>query len=405
MHARSLTAQDLRIHKSSAWARAPVVCILAALGGLGAWSTQFLHEPTRALHAYLFGFVTVLSVALGCLSFVLLQHLTRAGWSVVVRRVAEAGMMSLPVLAVLFLPIAVWQRDLFPWTHPGDDLLLQGKTPYLNTTFFSLRSVFYLLAWTLMALWFYRLSTRQDDGQRPSDSLRMRFWSAPALLLFALTISFASFDWLMSLQPHWYSTIFGILFFSGCTVAGLSFIILTCLILQASGYLPCVNTEHYHDLGKLLFAFTIFWAYIAFSQFMLIWYAAIPEEAVFYYHRLRHGWAGVTWVMPVTHFFLPFFVLLSYHAKRNRFVLACAALWTLAMQALHTLWLVLPPLAEHAAATGHGTAHALPRWLDAIALIGIAGACAAMVTFMLTRRNLVAAGDPLLHESLAFENA
>ncbi|MEM7495530.1 MAG: hypothetical protein AAF471_05235 [Myxococcota bacterium] len=405
MHAHSLTAQDLRIGKSSAWRRAPVVCGLVTLGALGTWSAQLAHEPGRALHAYLFGFVTVLSVALGCLAFVLLQHLTRAGWSVVVRRVAEIGMMSLPVLAVLFIPIALWQGELFPWTHPGDDQILQGKTPYLNTPFFSLRSVCYLAAWTFIALWFYRLSARQDDGQHPHDSLRMRCWSAPATAIFALSITFASFDWLMSLQPHWYSTIFGVLFFAGCVIMGVSFIILLCLMLQASGYLPCVNTEHYHDLGKLLFAFTIFWAYIAFSQFMLIWYAAIPEEAAFYYHRLRHGWAGVTWAMPVTHFLLPFFVLLSCHAKRNRFVLACAALWTLAMQALHTLWLVLPPLAEHAAATGHATAHALPNWLDAVALIGVAGACATMVTFLLTRKNLVAAGDPLLHESLAFENA
>ncbi|MEM7589894.1 MAG: hypothetical protein AAF320_07055, partial [Myxococcota bacterium] len=400
---------------------------LLGLVGLALWASHLQQHAVVSMHAYLFAFVTCLCVALGCLVFVLLQHLSRAGWSVVVRRSAESGAASLPLFVLLLVPIVLWQDKLFVWQHMPHDPLVQAKAPYLNAPFFVLRSALYVLLFAGIGVWFYALSVKQDDGKHPRVSLRMRAASPAALVLFGLGVTFASFDWIMSLQPHWYSTIFGVLIFSGCVISGLSFLILLCVALQAGGYLPCVRAGHYYDLGKLLFGFTVFWAYIAFSQFMLHWYAAIPEEIAFYHHRLHGAWKTVSWAMPITHFFIPFFMLLSRWAKCNRIVLSVAAMWTLAMHAVHIAWLVLPAIAEHAhAAASHtGAVHTVVQAapsqvvhgvsLEATtimqfvgasvwALLGVGGLFVAVTLFVLLRKPFVPTGDPLLHESLQVQD-
>lgn len=416
-HKAQLHDLDMHVAPNSRWRQAPVAFLALGLVGLTLWATHWQQHAVASMHAYLFAFVTYLCVALGCLVFVLLQHLSRASWSVVVRRLAESAAATLPLFVLLLIPILLGQDQLFVWHHMPHDPLVQAKSPYLNGPFFVARSLLYGLLFAAMGAWFYALSVKQDDGKHPQVSLRMRAATPVALVLFGLCVTFAAFDWIMSLQPHWYSTIFGVLIFAGCVISGLSFLIVLCVALQISGYLPCVRAQHYYDLGKLLFGFTVFWAYISFSQFMLYWYAAIPEEIAFYHHRLHGFWQTVSWAMPITHFFLPFFMLLSRWAKRHRVVLSAAALWTLVMHALHMAWLVLPTIAEHAhidAAHGHADggaldiAHASELSADMVqlagaslwALLGIGGLFVAAVLLILLRRSLVPVGDPLLHESL-----
>jgi hypothetical protein len=331
---------DVQIAKGSLFHRLPIVLMALGVLTLIYWLTLCQAEPSRALFGYLFGFTAVLSVALGCLAFVLIQHVTRAGWSVAVRRIAEVSIATFPLFIILFIPIALGMHDIFPWTHTDHlDEILQKKTGFLNDSFFLIRSFGYLLTWTVLGVWYYKVSVSQDNGNQFNKTKSMQAISAPAIFAFALTLTFASFDWLMSLQPHWYSTIFGVYFFAGCLLAGLAFMTLVAMALQNAGVLKTAITgDHYHDLGKLIFGFTVFWAYISFSQFMLYWYAGIPEEIEFYTHRLHHGWETLSWAIPVIHFFSPFFTLMSRFLKRVKLVLAINCLWILAVHLVDLYW-------------------------------------------------------------------
>ena len=263
------------------------------------------------LHAYLVSFCFYLSISLGALFFVALQHASRAGWSVAVRRVAEIMAANTLVMAVLFLPILLpllfGNTALYQWLDPAvvaADHVLAGKSAYLNLPFFVVRAVAFFAVWGGLVWYFWRRSLEQDDSGDANLTLRMERVSYPALLLFAVTITFAAFDWIMSLTPHWYSTIFGVYYFAGAVVGFLAAVILALITLQKTGHLTSTITlEHYHELGKLLFAFIVFWGYIAFSQYMLIWYANIPEETVWYLPRqqgpVAHGVADPAVRAPV----------------------------------------------------------------------------------------------------------
>jgi hypothetical protein len=397
---------ELRIPAKSFWHKLPIVAFVLGLTCLALWASNFQAEPDRAMYGYLFAFVSVLGVALGCMVFVIIQHLTRAGWSVAVRRVAEFGMASIPLFALLFIPIALLAHDLFPWSHiePGD-VTLENKAPYLNMSFFMVRSVIYFVVWLVIGLWFYRSSLAQDVGNRFEDTRKMWAASAPAIMFFALSVSFASFDWVMSLQPHWYSTIFGVYFFAGCFLSGMAFMTLVLLGLQNAGALKSsVTAEHYHDLGKLMFGFTVFWTYVSFSQFMLYWYANIPEETEFYMHRLQHGWEYISYALPITNFFLPFFFIMSRHVKRNRLALAAFCCWVLLVHFVDIFWVVMPNYGAHHLAPGMEPPHAGVTLYDFAAAIGMLSLFVGYVSFLVVRKNIVPVGDPRLKESLAFEN-
>jgi len=233
----------------------------------------------------------------------------------------------MPCLAVLFLPIFVplllEKSSLYVWADPSvvadDEALHQKVAYYLNPGFFAVRAVLYFVVWIGLARFFLRRSITQDESGDPALTQRMERGSPAALLLFALTVTFASFDWLMSLEPKWFSTIFGVYYFSGAAVGFLAAIILLVMLLQATGRLTSsVTVEHYHDLGKLLFGFVVFWGYIAFSQYMLIWYANIPEESVWYLARQQGSWKWVSLVLLFGHLLIPFFGLLPREAKRRK---------------------------------------------------------------------------------------
>ncbi|HNX50712.1 MAG TPA: hypothetical protein PKL08_11140, partial [Thermoanaerobaculaceae bacterium] len=287
----------------------------------------------RLAFAYLTSFAWGLSLALGALFFVILQHLTRAGWSVVVRRLAEGVASTLPFWAVMAVPVLAFMPMLYPWVRRdvvAADPLLQVKSAYLNVPFFVVRLVLFFVVWVLLARFFAGRSHLQDETGDPGLSLLMQRRAAPAMIAFALTLTFASFDLLMSLDPHWFSTIFGVYYFSGALVGFVALLTVIALLVQRAGLLRrAITVEHYHDLGKLLFAFTVFWAYIAFSQYMLYWYAAIPEETGWFVRRQSHGWGWVGLKLVFGQFLLPFLALLSRTPKRRPRTLAVAAVWIL----------------------------------------------------------------------------
>lgn len=363
---------------------------LGALSGQG-WRGFFF--------AYLHAWAFFASIALGALFFVMLQHLTNAGWSVVVRRLAEALASTLPLLAVLFVPIAVGVGELYHWSHAEEvaaDPLLQWKSGYLNVPFFLVRCVVYLGVWTWLARFFVGRSLAQDATGDVAHSLAMRRWAAPSMFLFAFTVTFAAFDLLMSLDPHWYSTMLGVYYFAGAAVGFFATLILFTYLVQRAGLLRhAITREHYHDLGKLLFAFTVFWAYISFSQFMLMWYANIPEETLFYLHRQEHGWGWLGLALVFGHFLLPFLVLLSRGPKRRKGALAAAAGWLLVMHWLDLYWFIIPVQSEHAAL----------NWASLALAVGLAGALMASMLHRVRATSLVPERDPRLTESLTFENA
>lgn len=376
--------------------------IAFAIGGLGIVGTAILAlgDPDRFYHSWLVSFAFVLSLALGGMFFVLLQYLTRAGWSVVVRRVAENMMAALPWLVPLFLPVAFGLHDLYPWSHAeavAGDALLAHKSPWLNPTGFYLRAALYLVSWAVLAVWFRRSSVAQDESGDPGVSGRMRSVAAPAMVWFGISLTLASVDWLMSLEPHWYSTIFGVYYFSGCVVGSLALLLVILVRLQAAGLLTrTVTSEHLHDLGKLLFGFTCFWGYIAFSQFMLMWYGALPEETIWYAHRWTHGFKELSVALAVGHFVIPFFLLLPRAVKRGRVPVMVASIWLLGMHWLDLYWLVMPGFRPENGLSFH--------LLDLTCLLAQGGIFLGAVGVLSSRSRLAPIGDPRLAESLSFEN-
>jgi len=389
--------EDIDIPNSSLWSKLmPIGLVLGAVG-LAATFLTYSANKEHIFHSYLFAFMSALSVALGCLAFVIIQHVVRAGWSASIRRIAENAAMTLPLFGLLFIPLVFGLHELYHWSHVESlDKILQSKQPYLNVNFFYIRAVAYFVVWTGLAFFFYKRSTSQDTDQRAEITRSMWKLSGFAVFLYGISQSFAAFDWLMSQQPHWYSTIFGVYYFAGSMLAAFSFMTLVLLGLQRSGLMKtAVTVEHYHDLGKFLFGFTVFWAYIAFSQFFLIWYANIPEETEFYLHRVHHGWEYLSYAMPIVHFFVPFFFLLSRHMKRNLKTLAIGAAYVFVVHLIDIWWLVMPN------ADGH---MGEKLWIDIAALVGVFGVFLAGFGFFLGRNKLVAIGDPRIKEALAHEN-
>jgi hypothetical protein len=375
-----------------------------AVGALGVLASAALAGGSwgRALQAWVVNWVFFLSLTLGALFFVLLQHVTKAGWSVVVRRLAEGFAANFLLLAVLSIPIFAGLPQVFEWARPeivAHDHLLQAKSAYLNPAAFVARMAGYFLIWIALSEWMFRNSVRQDASGDPSITSRLQTVSAPAMYLFALTATFASFDLLMSLEPRWFSTIFGVYFFAGCALSCFALLPLVAFLLQRSGRLVgIVSVEHYHDMGKLMFAFVVFWSYIAFSQYMLIWYANIPEETSWYLARITGPWTGVSWFILLGHFLVPFLFLISRIPKRHPLVLVLGSVWLLLAHWADLYWLAMPSI-------GDGIPARAPfHPLDATCFLAVGGFWVGAWALRMRGRSLLAQRDPRLGESLAFEN-
>jgi hypothetical protein len=373
-----------------------VAALGLALGGAG-----YASDAHHFAFSYLVGFYWITTIGLGALFFVIVQHVVRAGWSVSPRRAMEwLSSGILPASAVLFAPIVLFAHTLYEhWMgeHAAHDEVLHKKAGYLNPGFFFGRAVVFLVLWTALSLWFAKNSKQQDESGDKSLTERMQLGSAPSILVFGLSTTFAAFDWIMSLTPHWYSTIFGVYVFAGAATSSLSALALITIGLQNAGLLKGVSTiEHRHDIGKLLFGFTVFWAYIAFSQFILIWYANIPEETIYYRDRASGSWLYVSLFLLFGHFIIPFIGLISRTAKRNVKVLAGFAIWMLFMHWVDIYWLVMPTYAA-------GDVHF--SWIDLGGLLLPAGVGALGVVRAATGANAYPVKDPRLAESMRLENA
>lgn len=397
---------DINIPETSLWARLPLIGLALAVIGLGSViGMSGGKDGARAMFSYLWAFEIFLGLALAALGFLLIDTVARAAWSVVMRRIAETMAATLPAFAVLFIPIIlIGYHELYPWTHETD-AVLERKRWFLSDSFFMGRAAGYFAIWTLLSWVMYRGSVAQDstDSMAQREKRVRMLWAiaAPGIIIYALTQSFAAVDWMMSLSPHWYSTIYGVYFFAASVQAYFAFMALVVMALQRGGVLKdAITTEHFHDLGKYTFGFTVFWAYIAFSQFVLIWYANIPEETEFYVMRLHGGWGAISYSLPILHFFVPFFFLLSRHVKRKRVGLALGATYVLFMYLVDFYWLILPNFKVEGAHESHF--HIV--WTDLAALVGMGGAFFAVFAFLLKRNKVIAINDPRLSESLVHEN-
>jgi hypothetical protein len=375
---------------------AGIVLIVAALAiGGGPFGKQFNAS-------YLVAFMYALAIGLGALWFVTIQHLTNAKWSVVVRRVAEIIAANMSVLALLaipvLLPIFTGHSELYEWSDPAkvaQSHALEHKAAYLGLGFFAVRCVIYFGFWSLLSRHFLKQSVDQDTSGKAINA-SLQALSAPGMIVFALTLTFCSIDLLMSLDPEFFSTIFGVYYFAGCVSSAYSFLALSLMWLQGKGRLVhSVNREHYHDLGKMMFAFVVFWSYIAFSQFMLIWYGDLPEETHWFHDRFHGEWALVSWALLACHFALPFFGLISRHVKRNRKTLAFWAVYLLVIEYVDLYWLIMPSTSRETVPV---------HLVDVLCWVGVVlvfiGAAASRTKGI----NLVPTKDPRLADSLAFQN-
>ncbi len=397
--ARTIDREQVTIPAGHPWARLPAAGAIAGAVGLVASLLLRPGDPRQFLYSWLVAFMFFLSLALGALFFVLLHYIANASWSTVVRRLAENIMGTLPLFIVLFVPIALGLRGLYLWTDAetvAQDELLRGKEGYLNSGFFLLRAGVCFAAWSLLAWWFLGQSRRQDESGEARLTERMVCVSAPALFVFAITVTVAAVDWIMSIDPHWYSTMFGVYYFVGCLVGFFAFMAILVAALRRAGLLGTyVTVEHLHDIGKLLYTFTVFWAYIGFSQYFLIWYANIPEETLWYMHRAEGSWKTVSIALGVGHFAVPFFYLMSRKIKRRTGLLVLGAAWMLFMHFVDLYWLIMPNLLHH------GPHLSL---LDLTTLLAVGGSFLAVLGLRMRRHALLPLRDPRLAESLSFEN-
>ncbi len=396
----ALRPEQATIPAGHPWNRLPLIGAGAALLGGVACAILGASNPKQFFFSWLVSFLFFLTLALGGLFFVLIQYAAQGGWGIVVRRIGETIFAVIPVMAALFLPVYLGLHDLYSWTVPGaaeHDALLQWKAPYLNVPFFLIRAVLYFGIWSFIALLYYRGSRGQDTTGDPKVSTRLRALAGPAIIVLALTQTFASIDWIMSITPHWYSTIFGVYFFAGSFVGFIALLSVVTVAMQRAGLLDTIVTaEHLHDIGKLLFGFTVFWAYIGFSQFFLVWYANLPEETIWYKSRLEGSWMQASIFLALGHFAVPFFYLMGRTVKRKGATLAIGGAWLLAMHFFDLYWQVMPTLHPEGLR---------PSLLDVAAFVAVGGCFVAAASWLMRRQPLVPVRDPRLAESLAFENA
>jgi len=350
----------------------------------------FTADGEHFFRSYLVGWIYWLSIALGSLALLMVHHLTTGAWGTVARRIFEAAVRTLPYLALLFVPIYFGLGSLYEWTH---EPLTGNKAIWLTPSAWLLRSVIYLAVWVVLALVLTRWSAKQDEADEVEATAlfkKMRAVSGGGLVLFAFALTFAAFDWIMSLDPHWYSTIYGAWFFGGSGLGALGVLVLMGLFLvNREPMAGVIAKHHFHDWGKLLLAFTMLWAYFSVSQLLIIWSGNIPEEVVWYHERLRGGWGGVGLALALLHFALPFLLLLSRDLKRQSKMLAGVAVLLLVMHWVDLYWNVVPNFSPENLSF---------HWLDVAAPLALGGLWVWLFVGELRKRPLLPVNDPYLEE-------
>lgn len=355
----------------------------------------------RAYFSYLVSFTLFSGIGLASIAMVMFHHITRSSWGVVVRRIPETFASNMWLWALFVIPVLLGIHDLYHWSEaavydaasPEYDKILKGKKAFLNTPFFIIRQLIYFTIWGFLGHRLHKASIDLDKSGDWGITTLMRKLSAPGILLFALSVAFAGFDWLMSLDPHWFSTMFGVYFFAISFQSFWPVMILLVFFLQRNGILKnTIGQVHIYDLGAWFFAFTIFYAYIAFSQFLLIYYANLPEETLWFYHRLEGGYQYIAYGLLIFRFALPFFTLLNRSAKYNRTVLATVSSIVLIMHFAELFWIVMPTLDTHGI---HFS------WMDIAAFLGLGGIFFGLFFRKFQQHSLIPLNDPKLEESLS----
>jgi hypothetical protein len=373
--------------------------VIIGVGGLVVGGVGAFLRPDQFMPSWLIGFTFCLGLSLGSLALLMMQHLTGGQWGLVSRRVFEAASRLLPYCAVLFIPIVLMLPKLFLWAQPEyirTDEILQHKRLYLNVPFFLIRAVVYFLVWYGCAFYLTKWSNAQDRGEvglTEADSRRFRVVSAPGLVAYVILMSLAAVDWIMSLDPHWYSTIFGFIIVVGQGLCALSFTVAVLAMLAPQEPMAEVlRPRHFHDLGKLMLAFVMLWAYLSFSQFLIIWAGNLPEEIPFYLERLRGGWQYVSVLLVIGHFALPFSLLLSRDLKKRPRLLAQLAWFIIAIRLIDIIWLIAPNFSHEGS----------PISLANMGIpIGLVGMWIYLFAGQLRRHPLVPVNDPYFKEMLA----
>jgi hypothetical protein len=372
--------------------------IFLSIGALGVVASLVgvVVNYEQFLHSYLTSFTFFMSIALASLFLVMIHHITRSSWGTTLRRIPETFFSYVWVLGILFIPVLLGISSLYGWAgeQTGGDFytnLQEYKSPYLNTTFFIIRNIIYFTIWSFLGYKLYSSSIEMDDASDWSIDTRFRKISAPGIFLFGFTVAFASFDWIMTLKFDWYSTMFGVYYFAMSFQAIFAILLLVIFYLRKKGLLlNTINRAHIRDLGNWLFAFSVFYTYIAFGQFFLIYYANIPEATLFFYYRMDGNWEYLLYATLVGRFLIPFILLLSKPAKANYSILAFVSVVVVFSHIMELYWLIMPAL--HDSFSFH--------WLDIATFIGLAGIFFSLFFFNFKQHSMVPKNDPHLAESL-----
>jgi hypothetical protein len=377
-------------------------------GGLGvvACAIGFVVDRDHFFRAWLVAYLLFLGIALGSMGLLMIQHLSGGAWGVF-RRVFEASSRTLPLLALLFLPVVLGMATLYPWTHADHvmaDEVLRHKAVYLNIPFFLARALFYFAGWILIAWTMTRWSKQQDEGDM-SVNLRLQYLSGGGLVFYTFAATFASIDWIMSINPHWYSTLFGFLFVGGQGLSALAFtIVVSTYLVKHEPMAGVLKPNHFHDLGKLSLAFVMLWAYFNFSQYLLVYAANLVEEIPYFLARMDHGWQYVALFLVIFHFMVPFSLLLSRDMKRTPHRLVWVAVALLVMRYVDLFLQISPEFAStgqnlHLLEGEHASGFFF-HWLDLAAPLAIGGLWSWMFLTQLAQRPVMALSDPYLREAL-----
>lgn len=366
---------------------------------IGVFTT--LGHPEVFLRAYLLGYMFWFNISLGCLAVLMVTHVTTAQWGYVVRRILEAAGRNIYLMAVLFLPILIGVPKMYRWADANlvkSDKVMQSQQWYLTWGNFTIRAIFYFIAWCLLAYMLSRWSWLQDDP--PPKEMRRRFQNlaGAGLVIYAWTMTFASVDWMMSLDPHWKSSIYGFYVMAGQGLIAFAFlIVIATLFRDTEPLVGVMKTDHVHDMGKLMFAFLILWAYMAFSQGLIYWSGNISSEIAWYLDRTRGGWWVIGLLLVILHFAFPFALLLSQGLKRDIHRLAVLAVWMMAMRWIDLWWLIYPNFDD-------AKGHLKLSWIAIAATIGIGGLWVSTFFLNLRAHPLIAKFDPLLERMVGEEH-
>ena len=370
--------------------------LMAGVIGLLFCIVGYIKSPADFLHSYLLAFIFVLGLSLGSLGLLMLQHLTGGHWGIIIRRPLESATRALPLVLVLFLPIFFGMNYLYSvWMNAptsGEGKLSPFQQSYLTTSGFKLRAVIYFAVWLILMFAFNRWSKEQDVNRQDRRlRARLKMAAGPGIILYVFGMSFAAIDWVMSLSPRWASTIYGFLFIAGQLISSMSFMIaIVVLLSRTEPFRHVLQKRHLHDLGKLLLAFVMLWAYFSFSQLLIIWSGNQPEEISFYRSRLYGGWGVVAVIILIFHFFVPFFLLLSRDLKRDPKLLPWVAGWLILMRFVDLFWLTRPEF----------TSSAVPSPWDLAAPLALVGLWLGVFAWQLKQRPLLPLGDPKLEEAI-----